>query len=125
MLVTAPLMLLSTAPATLMAAPSNTLTTAPVTGITALSDTLAGLEWRNSPARALELIRTYLVYLGIHVDLAKKLNFLKTLLSTRTVGDKLSILCNQENLILKANTYKHFQATLGFQFFVNQAVKSV
>ena len=61
MLVTAPLMLLTAASATLMTAPGDTL-----------SDTLARLGGLNSPARALEVVRTYLVYLGTHVDRANQ-----------------------------------------------------
>ena len=45
------------------------------------------------------------------------------LVSPEIVGDKIPILCNQENFILKANSYKLFQAIPGFQFFINPAIK--
>jgi hypothetical protein len=49
---------------------------------------------------------------------------MKKLVSHQIVGEKIPILCNQENFILKANVYKLFQAIPGFQFFVNPAIKS-
>ena len=54
----------------------------------------------------------------------QKLQFMKNLVSPQTVGNKLAIICNQENFILKANTYKLFQSLPGFQFFINPAVKT-
>ena len=45
------------------------------------------------------------------------------LVSPEIVGEKIPILCNQENFILKANSYKLFQAIPGFQFFINPAIK--
>ena len=45
------------------------------------------------------------------------------LVSQEIVGEKVPILCNQENFILKANLYRLFQEIPGFHFFVNPAVK--
>ena len=39
------------------------------------------------------------------------------------VGNKLPIICNQENFILKANTYKIIQTLPNFQFYINPAIK--
>ena len=55
----------------------------------------------------------------------QKLQFAKYLVSPEVVGDKIPILCNQENFILKNNSYRLFQAIPGFQFFINPAVKNV
>ena len=46
-------------------------------------------------------------------------------MSYQCVGEKIPILCNQENFLLKANTYKLFQVCPDFQFFINPAVKEV
>ena len=48
----------------------------------------------------------------------------KFLTSENIIGDKIPILCNQENFLLKANTYKIYQALQGFHCFVNPAVKN-
>ena len=45
------------------------------------------------------------------------------LASPSIVGDKLPIVCNQENFILKANSYKILQTLPNFQFFINPATK--
>ena len=45
------------------------------------------------------------------------------LVSQEIVGEKIPILCNQENFILKGNMYKLFQEIPGFHFFVNPAIK--
>ena len=45
------------------------------------------------------------------------------LLSEGIVGDKIPILCNQENFLLKGNCYKINQAIDGFHRFINPAVK--
>ena len=47
------------------------------------------------------------------------------LVSSEIVGSRIPILCNQENFILKANTYKLYQAIPGFQFYINPAVKTL
>ena len=47
------------------------------------------------------------------------------LVSQEVVGEKIPILCNQENFILKANLYKLFQEVPGFHFFVNPAIKEI
>ena len=46
------------------------------------------------------------------------------LVSHQIVGENIPILCNQENFLLKANSYKLFQAIPGFHFFINPAIKS-
>ena len=46
-------------------------------------------------------------------------------LSPQIVGSKIPIMCNQENFILKNNTYRLFQAMPGFQFIINPAIKNV
>ena len=55
----------------------------------------------------------------------QKLQFMKYLVSSQCVGNKIPILSNQENFLLKANTYKLFQMCPDFQFFLNPAVKDV
>ena len=50
---------------------------------------------------------------------------MRKLVSPEIVGDRIPILCNQENFILKSNSYKLYQSIPGFQFFVNPALKSV
>ena len=50
--------------------------------------------------------------------------FMKTLLSDQISGDKLPILCNQENFILRGNAYKIVQAFPGYHIFINPAVKT-
>ena len=51
-------------------------------------------------------------------------DFIKTLVSGQTVGDKIPILCNQENFILRGNFYKILQTLPGFHLFINPAVKT-
>ena len=51
-----------------------------------------------------------------------KTNFIKYLTSKEVVGDKLPILCNQENFILRDNSYKITNAFNGFQLLINPAV---
>ena len=55
----------------------------------------------------------------------QKMQFMNHLVSTQIVGDKIPILCNQENFILKSNSYKIFQALPGFHCFTNPAIKDV
>ena len=52
-----------------------------------------------------------------------KLEYLKKIVSYETVGRKIPILCNQENLILKVNSYRLSQAVPGFHFIINLAIK--
>ena len=52
-----------------------------------------------------------------------KTNLVRQLVSKNIVGSKIPILCNQENFILKENSYKLNQALPGFQVLVNPAVK--
>ena len=47
----------------------------------------------------------------------------KFLTSEGVVGDKTPILCNQENFLLKANSYKICQTLQGFHVFIKPAVK--
>jgi exonuclease III len=51
-------------------------------------------------------------------------NFMKTLTSDQVIGDKIPILCNQENFILRGNFYKILQAMTGFHVIFNPAVKN-
>ena len=55
----------------------------------------------------------------------QKMQFIKYLVSSQCVGNKIPILCNQEKILLKANSYKLFQVCPEFQFFINPAVKDV
>ena len=52
-----------------------------------------------------------------------KQNYCQTLISEQTVGNKLPILCNQENFILRGNSYKIRQALPGSHIFINPACK--
>ena len=53
----------------------------------------------------------------------QKLELMNKLVSHQIVGENIPILCNQ-NFLLKANSYKVFQAIPGFHFFINPAIKS-
>ena len=53
----------------------------------------------------------------------QKLQLMNKLVSQEIVGEKIPILCNQENFILKANLYRLYQEVPGFHFFVNPAIK--
>ena len=53
------------------------------------------------------------------------MEYLKYLVSPQIVGDKIPIICNQENFILKANSYKISQVIPGFHCIVNPARKDV
>ena len=55
---------------------------------------------------------------------AIKTNFIKYLISKEVVGDKLPILCNQENFILRDNSYKITNTLPGYQVLINPAVKN-
>ena len=48
----------------------------------------------------------------------------KFLTSESVVRDKIPILCNQENFMLKSNSYKICQTLQGFHVFVKPAVKN-
>ena len=50
--------------------------------------------------------------------------FIQHLVSQSLVGNKIPILCNQENFILRDNSYKLVNALPGFQLVINPAVKS-
>ena len=52
------------------------------------------------------------------------MDFIKYLVSSQVVGDKLPILCNQENFILKGNSYKLFQTLPNYNFIINPALKN-
>ena len=51
-------------------------------------------------------------------------DFIKTLSSDQVVGNRIPIVCNQENFILRGNFYKILQAMPGFHVFINPAVKN-
>ena len=53
-----------------------------------------------------------------------KENLVRQLVSRDVVGSKIPILCNQENFMLRENSYKLSKALPGFQVLVNPAVKS-
>ena len=53
-----------------------------------------------------------------------KTTFMKYLVSRQVVGDKLPILCNQENFILRDNSYKIANIFPDFQVLINPAVKT-
>ena len=52
-----------------------------------------------------------------------KQSYCRTLISGQTVGNKIPILCNQENFILRGNSYKISQALPGFHLIINPAIK--
>ena len=54
---------------------------------------------------------------------ANKQNTCNALLNEGIIGDKIPILCNQENFLLKGSCYKINQAIDGFHCFINPAVK--
>ena len=51
-------------------------------------------------------------------------DFIKTLSSDQVIGNRIPIICNQENFILRGNIYKILQALPGFHVIINPAVKS-
>ena len=53
-----------------------------------------------------------------------KTTFIKYLISPEVVGSKLPILCNQENFVLRDNTYKIIKALPGYHVIVNPAIKN-
>ena len=53
-----------------------------------------------------------------------KIDFIKHLISPMTVGNKIPILCNQENFILQDNSYKLTGALPGYEVLLNPAVKN-
>ena len=53
-----------------------------------------------------------------------KIDFIKYLASTKVVGNKLPIICNQENFLLRDNSYKLTRALPNFQVFINSAIKN-
>ena len=52
-----------------------------------------------------------------------KIDFLKYLTSAAVVGNKIPIVCNQENFLLRDNSYKLTNALPRFQMIINPAVK--
>ena len=52
-----------------------------------------------------------------------KIDFIRHLVSEEVVGSKIPILCNQENFILRDNSYKILNALPDYQVLVNPAVK--
>ena len=52
-----------------------------------------------------------------------KQDFCNYLVSQNVAGNKIPILCNQENFILRGNSYKISRSIPGFQFIINPAVK--
>ena len=53
-----------------------------------------------------------------------KTNLVRQLVSKEVVGTKVPIICNQENFIIRENSYKINRALPGFQVLVNPAVKN-
>ena len=51
------------------------------------------------------------------------MEFLKHLVSPQIVGDNIPIVCNQENFLLKANSYRISQVIPGFHCIINPANK--
>ena len=51
-------------------------------------------------------------------------DFIKTLVDRQTVGDRIPILCNQENFILRGNSFKILQTLPDFHIFINPAIKT-
>ena len=52
-----------------------------------------------------------------------KVEFMKFLLSNSVTGNRVPILCNQENFMLRENAYKLRQALPDYQLLINPAVK--
>ena len=52
-----------------------------------------------------------------------KVEFMKLLLSNQVTGNKIPILCNQENFMLRENAYKLKQALPDYQLLINPAIK--
>ena len=52
-----------------------------------------------------------------------KIDFMNYLTSTEAIGNKIPILCNQENFMLRDNSYKLTRAFPNFQLIINPAVK--
>ena len=50
--------------------------------------------------------------------------FIRNLVSPSTVGSRIPILCNQENFILRDNSYKIVKSLPGFHFIIKQAIKN-
>ena len=53
-----------------------------------------------------------------------KQKFCQMLLSESVSGDKIPILCNQENFVLKGNVNRIYKALPGFNCFIKPAVKN-
>ena len=53
-----------------------------------------------------------------------KTNLIRHLVSKEVVGSKIPILCNQENFMLRENSYKLIKALPGYQLLVNPAIKN-
>ena len=52
-----------------------------------------------------------------------KVEFMKFLLSNSVTGNRVPILCNQENFMLRENAFKLRQALPDYQLLINPAVK--
>ena len=52
------------------------------------------------------------------------INFIRHLISFEVVGDKIPIVCNQENFILRDNSYKITNALHDYQILINPAIKN-
>ena len=69
-------------------------------------------------------LENYVYFHRIQEDLVrKKQSFAKHLVST-LAGNKTPILCNQENFLLRENTYKISQTLPQFQVIIKPAVKN-
>ena len=53
-----------------------------------------------------------------------KTTVIQELVSPSVVGNKIPILCNQENFLLRDNSYKLVKALPGYQLVINPAVKN-
>ena len=53
----------------------------------------------------------------------EKQDFCQFLTSKAVVGDNLPILCNQENFVLRGNSYKINQTLPGYHCIINPAIK--
>ena len=52
-----------------------------------------------------------------------KQSYCRLLVNEQTVGNKIPIICNQENFILRGNSFKINQALPGFYILINPAIK--
>ena len=103
--------------------PLRCRTGSPALGNSQLPNARTGLGQEGSPSSQ-KAGQFCIVSWNSRGSSAQKLQFMRKLVSPEIVGDRIPILCNQENFILKSNSYKLYQSIPGFQFFVNPALNT-